>query len=211
MEWYWQEIEIDSYDFIAGSDYTIRFETKNKSPYGLGLVRLYMDQPKPPQPTWNAQLNSFVAPPATAFAHAALYDVANTEGTDVYPDGVVIDNKINYHYVTNAPLDGPGKAFLEILGCTSGTASVPTQICYPFGSYYSTITTQNKEDVHPDLKAILNGIGVKSGYGVWDNPVSSLIDINLKYSEYIMPRYLIEGVTPQTQVIQNIDIFIGNK
>ncbi len=209
-EWNWQEIEIEAYQFISGNDYIIRFETRNASPYGLGLMRLYMNQPSSPRPIWNEEMNTFIALPASEFTHEALYEVVNTEGTDVYPDGVIIDNSTNYHYVTNVAYDGPGKVFLEILGCTSGSVRIPTQICYPFGAYYSMISANQKEDIHSDLKNVLLGVGVDSGYAVWDNPVSSLKDISLQYSEYVMPRYLIEGITVQTQVIQNIDIFIGN-
>jgi hypothetical protein len=208
-DWHWQEIDIEPYDFIAGNDYILRFETKNVSPYGQGLVRLYMDQSGFPQPVWNAEINSFVAPSDSEFIHEALYEVAYTEGTDVYPDSVVIDNYTNYHYLTNTPFDGPGKAFLEILSCSSGTVTLPTQICYPFGSYYSTVTTEQKEDVHIDIKTVLNGIGITSGYAVWDDPVENLADVNLRYSEYLMPRYLIEGTAVQTQVISNLDTFTG--
>jgi hypothetical protein len=210
-EWHWQEIEIEEYNFVSGNDYTIRFVTKSASPYGQGLVRLYMDQPGSPRPVWSEELNSFVALPDSEFAHTALYEVVNTEGTDVYPDGVVIDNSINYHYIINEPYDGPGKAFLEILSCSSGAVEVPTQICYPFGSYYSVITSEQKEDVHSDLKNVLNGAGINSGYSVWDNPIGSLDNIQLQYSEYLIPRYLIEGITEQSQVIDNIDTFIGYK
>ena len=208
-EWHWQEIAIENYNFVAGNDYIIRFETKNVSPFGQGLVRLYMDQPGPPQPVWSEGMNSFLTPPASEFIQEVLYEVNNPEGTDLYPDSIVIDNNTNYHSVFNIPYDGPGKAFLEILGCSSGSTALPTQICYPFGSYYSTVSGQ-KEDVHNALKTVLDGIGVSSGYAVWDNPVSSLQGVNLQYSEYVIPRYLIEGITNQTEVLQNIDVFIGN-
>jgi hypothetical protein len=208
-EWNWQEVDIDAFEFISGNDYIIRFETKNENPFGQGLIRVYMDQADPPRPIWNDELNMFIAPQESEFNHTAIYEVSNPEGSDVYPDGVVIENNTEYYYIMNEPYDGPGKVFLEILESSSGTTEVPSQICYPFGSYYSTVSSQQKEDVHAVLKTAMNESGTTSGYSVWDNPVGSLKDINLQYSEYIMPRYLIEGNIDNTQIIENINIFIG--
>lgn len=210
-EWHWQEIEIEAYNFVSGNDYSIRFETKNANPSGQGLIKLYMDQATPPIPAWSNEMNSFLAISESEFSHTALYEVSNPEGTDVYPDGVIIEDNINYNYVINAPYNGPGKVFIEILSCSSSSVAVPSQICYPFGSYYSTVLSDQKEDVHSVLKAALNANGITSGYAVWDNEIVSLADVNLLYSEYLMPRYLIEGTTAETQVLLNLDIFIGNQ
>lgn len=44
-DWHWQEWELDvPYIFEAGQTYWIRFETKNASPYGVGLLTIYCDQ-----------------------------------------------------------------------------------------------------------------------------------------------------------------------
>ncbi len=212
-DWHWQEVEINSYNFIENKDYVIKFETRNASPFGQGLVRVYMDQPKPPQPTWNTKINRIIVPSESDLAHETLYEVTNPEGSDVYPDGAVVGIGSNFKWILNKPYDGPGKVFLEILSCSAGKVKTPKQICYPFGAYYSTTITslllQEKEDIHPEIKSILNGLGINSGFAVWDNPVSSLKNVNLKYSEYIMPRYLVEGTTELTKVLKNIDSFIG--
>lgn len=214
-DWHWQEVEVNSFNFAARKDYVIRFETKNANPHGQGLVRIYMQQPKSPQPIWNSELNRIVVPPDTDFEHEILYEVSNPEGSDVFPDGAVISKDTNFKWLFYEPYDGPGKVFLEMLSCTSGKVVTPKQICYPFGSYYASSVTSKllpeKEDIQPVLKGVLTGVGIKSGYSVWDDPVSSLKNINLKYSEYIIPRYLIEGSTNQTQVIKNLDKFIGYK
>jgi hypothetical protein len=214
-DWHWQEVEIDSTNFMEGRDYVIRFDTKNASPFGQGLVRVYMQQPKSPRPVWSPKLNKIVLPSETEFEHEALYEVSNPEGTDVFPDGAAVTKDSNFKWLIYEPYDGPGKVFLEILTCSSGKVGVPKQICYPFGAYDS-ITVKSKlmpekEDIHPDMKSVLTELGIKSGFSVWDSPVGSLKNSNLYYSEYIMPRYLIEGDMKLTKVIKNIDKFTGYK
>lgn len=214
-DWHSQEILIDSYNFMEGNDYIIKFVTKNASPYGQGLLRGYMDQPKSPHPIWNPKINKIVVPLEKEFEHKSLYEVINPEGTDVYPDDAMLSNESSFNWVVYEPYDGPGKVFLDILSCSSEKVKIPTQICYPFGRYASTIITSkllpDKEDIASDLYSVLTEEGIKSGYSIWNNPVKSLKNANLSYSKAIIPRYLVEGNMDQTKIIQNIDILIGHK
>jgi hypothetical protein len=214
-DWHSQEVQINSYRFVEGHDYIIKFVTKNASPFGQGLLRVYMDQPKSPQPIWNSRINKIVAPTDTEFEHEALYEVINPEGTDVYPDGAVIYNGSNFKWVMHEPYDGPGKVFLDILSCYSDSVRLPTQICYPFGAYYSTTVTSqllpDKKDIHPGISGILAEAGIKAGYSVIENPGKGLKNSKLQYSKNIIPRYLVEGDAEQAKVIQNIDILTGYK
>lgn len=66
-DWHWQSIEISPFEFTYGYSYNIRFKTKNLSPFGQGLVRIYMDQPKLPQPSWNKIQKRIVIPPRNSF------------------------------------------------------------------------------------------------------------------------------------------------
>jgi hypothetical protein len=104
--------------------------------------------------------------------------------------------------------DQKDKAFLEILSCEPGPVSIPNQICYPFGAYYAQ-GSNGKEDLDPVLKSILESVSIKSGYAVWGEGVSSMENMQSHYTNFIIPRYMIEGNMDQSQIIKNIDILIG--
>ena len=206
-DWSWQSIHITPFEFIQGEEYTITFKTLNKSPSGLGVVRILADQQDLPWPRWNQETDSWIPPADSEFQYKAQYQVSSLEGSDVYPTGIDIQNQ-DYTWQYTAPYAGPGKPFLEILSCTPGPNIVPTQICYPFGSYYSN-GTSTTEDVGPIIKNILNQINIQSGFAVFDETISSMVNIQSKYSEFVIPRYLVKGNLDEIQIIKNIDILIG--
>lgn len=206
-DWSSQTVNITPYQFQAGQEYDITFKTANTSPSGTGLVRIYMDQQDLPWPTWDSVNDTWAQPADSDFQYVPQYEVSSQEGTDVYPSGINID-KYEYTWKYSSPYTGPGKAFLEILSSTSGASVTPTQICYPFGAYYSK-QTNNKQDISPVLKNILKKIGMNSGMAVWDEAARSLENIQSEYSEYIIPRYLVLGNLDQSQILDDIDVLIG--
>lgn len=205
QNWSWQEIQIYPFSFQANMDYTIRFETKNASSK-LGLVRIYLDQVSPPQLLWNNTSNTWEYPGTEVFAHKTEFEVTNIEGTDLAPDDVVISGN-NYTWIYRKPYDGPGKAFMEIMSRKNGSFIPPNHIVYPFGSYYSSGTT--KEDLHPSLITPLNNVGISSGFSVWDEPLEDYVNIQTKYSKYVIPRYLVPGDLEQTVILNNFNTLIG--
>jgi hypothetical protein len=209
-DWHRQEIQITPFSFQAGMDYIIRFKTKNASP-GLGLVRIYLDQMNPPKLLWDYSQDTWGYPGKEAFVHEMGFEVANTEGTDMFPDDVTISGT-NYNWVYKIPYDGPGKPFLQIMSCVNGNFMPPTQIVYPFGSYYSSTISNGSttmEDVHPSLMTELINLGISSGFTVWDEPLSNYNDIQNKYTKYVIPRYLVPGDVDQTVILSNFNTLIG--
>lgn len=206
-DWAWQTINITPYRFTAGQEYTITFETVNPSPKGTGLVRIYADQQDLPWPAWDEANNTWLKPDDTKFQFPVQYEVSSLEGTDVYPSGINIDN-LDYSWEYSSPYTGPGKAFLEILSCTPGKSVTPTQICYPFGAYQPK-QTGNKDDISSELKSVFKQIGLSSGMTIWDEATGSLENVQSKYSEYIIPRYLVLGNIEQSETLRDIDILIG--
>lgn len=207
QDWSSQTVNINPYQFKEGQEYNITFKTANTSPTGTGLVRIYMDQQALPWPTWDSVNDTWAQPADSEFQYVPQYKVSSSEGTDVYPSGINID-KYEHTWEYSSPYTGPGKAFLEILSSTSGASVTPTQICYPFGAYYSK-QTNNKQHIDPILKNILKKIGMDSGMAVWDEAARSLEDIQSEYSEYIIPRYLVLGNLEQSQIFNDIDILTG--
>ncbi len=207
QDWSSQTVNINPYQFKEGQEYDITFKTANTSPTGTGLVRIYMDQQDLPWPTWDSINDTWAQPADSEFQYVPHYKVSSSEGTDVYPSGIDID-KYEYTWEYSSPYTGPGKAFLEILSSTPGMSVAPTQICYPFGAFYSK-QTNNKQDISPVLKNILKKIGMNSGMAVWDEAARSLENIQSEYSEYIIPRYLVLGNLEQSQIYNDIDILIG--
>lgn len=207
QDWKWQTVDIIPYKFIEGQEYNITFKTVNKSPNGSGLVRIYMDQRDLPWPTWNPGDNTWNKPDNIQFQYEPQYEVSSSEGTDIYPEKVSIDN-LDFAWEYSSPYTGPGKAFIEILSCNPGTSVRPTQVCYPFGSYHPK-KEGNQHDISPQLKNIFKQLGISSGMAVWDEPVRSLKNIEAEYSEYVIPRYLVHGNIGQSQILQDINILIG--
>ncbi len=207
QEWAWQTVNITPFHFTQGEEYRITFKTINKSPNGTGLIRIYTDQQDMPWPAWDSMNDTWAKPADSAFQYVPQYNVSSQEGTDVYPSGLTIE-KYEYAWEYSSPYTGPGKAFIEILSSTSGARVTPTQICYPFGAYYSK-HTNNKQDIDPILKNILKKIGMDSGMAVWDEAVRSLDTVQSEYSEYIIPRYLVLGNLEQSQILDDIDVLIG--
>ncbi|HHV65466.1 MAG TPA: hypothetical protein GXX46_10405 [Peptococcaceae bacterium] len=206
-EWAWQTINITPYKFTAGQEYTLTFETANPSPNGTGLVRIYLDQQDLPWPAWDEANNTWQKPDDTKFQFPVHYEVSSLEGTDVYPKSIYIEN-LEYSWEYSSPYTGPGKAFLEILSCTPGKSVTPTQICYPFGAYHPK-KTGNIDDISPELKSTFKQIGLSSGMTIWDEPIYSLEGVRNKYSDYVIPRYMVLGNLEQSQTFQAIDTFIG--
>lgn len=203
----WQTIDITPYQFIQDQEYDITFKTANKSPNGTGLVRIYTDQQDLPWPAWDSVNNTWVKPADSNFQYATQYQVSSPEGTDVYPSGISID-KLEYAWEYSSPYTGPGKAFMEILSCTPGNSVIPNQICYPFGAYYPD-QKGNKDDISPVLKKIFKQLGITSGMSIWSDATGSMDSVQSKYSEYVIPRYLVLGNLEQSQILHDIDILIG--
>ena len=207
-DWHWQEIQITPFSFQGGVDYLIKFETKNVSSK-LGLVRIYLDQESSPRLIWDNALNTWKYPAQEAFTKEKNFQVTDIEGTDMFPDDVTISGN-NYNWVYKAPYDGPGKAFLQIMSCVTGNYMMPTQIVYPFGSYYSNTTASNTmEDIHPSLLTAFTKLGIGYGFGVWDEALSNYKDSQNKYTKYVIPRYLVPGDVDQTVILSNFNTLIG--
>ena len=206
-DWAWETIDISPYEFVSGKDYSITFKTLNKSLSGCGLVRVLCDQQNFPQPVWDNENYTWIAPSKSQFKYTSMYQVKSLEGSDVYPDGIVINNQ-DYSWRYDEPYSGPGKPFLEILSCQPGNVAEPQQICYPFGSYYSQISGQ-KEEVSPVLKNVFNNANIDSGFAVWDEETYYMGNVKSRYSEFLIPRYLVKGNLEQSQIIKNINSLTG--
>jgi len=207
QDWTWQTVNISPYQFKKGQEYDITFKTINRSPNGTGLIRIYTDQQDLPRPAWDSLNNTWTQLDDSSFQYAPQYEVNSREGTDVYPSGMIIDN-VDYAWEYSSPYTGPGKAFLEILSCTPGIGVTPTQICYPFGAYYPT-QKENEEGISPELKSILEQVGITSGMVIWGNATEILEDVESEYHEYVIPRYLVLGNLDQSQILEDFDILIG--
>jgi hypothetical protein len=204
-DWSWQTVNIEPYEFIQGHDYNVTFKTINKSSSGSGLLRISTDQQDLPWPTWDPEDGSWIKPSDSLFLHDVRYKVNTMEGTDVFPDGININNP-EYSWVNTAPFTGPGKPFLEFLSYNTGVYMKPKQLCYPFGSYYAE---NDKEDINPVLKNVLKSIGIETGFSVWYEDIGITQDNPIGYNEYIIPRYLVEGDIEQSQILKIIDFLMG--
>jgi len=222
-DWHWQTIDIEPFTFKAGTDYYIRFKTLNKSPFGLGLVRIYMEQDKPPEPRWgivgydenNNPIYDWILPPSSAYSHEDWYMVAEEEYTDVYPDGTYVDQNGNWQWIISPPYDGPGKAFLDLL-VPIPAISIPTitSIAYPFGAYYDngygTNDTITKPDLNPILQQILSNEGITNGWTIYPARFrDGLVESDLRTVNLALPRFLVYGNISKEVILNNLAAYTG--
>lgn len=117
-DWHWVGIDITPYNFVAGTDYYVHFQTLNVSPTGLGIMRVYIDQPAAPSPVWQGgATGGWVSTGSYSFddwystscsGTPVQYDAAplTTSHTDVYPAGYWVrqpDQNWFWDYEINMP------------------------------------------------------------------------------------------------------------
>ncbi|MBC7340942.1 MAG: hypothetical protein H5U02_00550 [Clostridia bacterium] len=213
-DWHWQDIDITPFTFVAGKDYYVRFRTLNTNPLGEGLVRIYMDQPRPPEPYWDPGLGGWAIP--VNYSHEDWYLVSKPDHTDVWPDGAYVDSNGDWQWVYNEPYDGPGKAFLQLGSVQPQPVDSPTAIVYPFGAYYEIgagiSEVSPPKGIHPSLQAVLQEFGIISGWTIWPARMAVTADFrepDLRHTDYELPRVLIYGNIGNNVVLNNIDAYIG--
>lgn len=222
--WHWQTINITPITLYEGVDYYLRFRTLNQSPFGQGVLQLYLDQQRPPEPKWDVvgydlqgnPIYGWILPDPSEYNHEDWFVVTEPEGTDVYPDGVYVDYNSDWQWLIEFPYDGPGKAFIELWAVSEEASPPPVlTMAHPFGAYYEigtggTYTPPNPQLINPALQRILNDFGIQAGWTITPTRFrDGLLEPTLRVDQYTLPRLLIYGDVPLDTILNNLDAYIG--
>ena len=230
-DWHWVEIDMIPFDFVAGTDYYIHFQTLNVSPTGLGIFRVYIDQPSPPSPIWTGGATggwtangsySFNDWYSTSCSGSSVeYNAAplTTAHTDVYPSGFWVDPSDNWQWdwgvnMPNNRMGGPGVPLLYVQSRTSTPVTFPRGVAYPFGAYYDTDSDtaievpQARDNVSPSLTTIMSQFGVDYAWTIFPTrfvEAATYREPDMTVNQYMLPRIIIYGNIGQSVVENSVN------
>ena len=124
----------------------------------------------------------------------------NIEGSDIWASNYML-----------------GSAFIKTFSRNAGvSAEQPKRMIYPFGAYNSTANSaseiKNETDISPQLKLVLDSLGLVDGHGVW--PTANRLDAQIKepalrHSKYSQARLLMYGDIDLEVGLNNLKAYAG--